>query len=151
VISGNTLQGVTVSGTNTSGNVVEGNYLGLSRTGTNAIPNGAQGVAFFTSASANSIGGTTPGAGNVISGNNSAGVALQVGAINNIVQGNLIGLDWSGTKAIPNVGAGIAITGGSQSNLIGGTSAGSANVLSGNAAQGVVLSDPNTAWNLVQG
>ena len=49
-------------------------------------------------ATANTIGGTVAGAGNVISGNGQIGVTLvDSGTSNNIVAGNLIGTDASGT------------------------------------------------------
>src|SRR5262249_51891123 len=54
---------------NAGGNRVEGNYIGTDMTGTVAIlqPNGAGGVTIDNMAS-NTIGGTDPGAGNVIVG-----------------------------------------------------------------------------------
>ena len=66
MISGNT-NGIYLLGPTTSGNLVQGNYIGLNPTGTSAEPN-LYGV-FVNDAMNNTIGGTAPGAGNVIAGN----------------------------------------------------------------------------------
>ncbi len=57
----------------------------------------------------------------------------------NIVRGNLIGVDATGTVAVPNQRYGVEITCG-QSNQIGGMVAGAGNVISGNLAGGVSIS-----------
>ena len=49
----------------------------------------------------NTIGGTAPGAGNVISGNVTYGLRLQ-GTGGNTIEGNFIGTDRTGTKALGN-------------------------------------------------
>ena len=66
------------------------------------------------------------GAGNVISGNTVAGIWLR-DATNNVVQGNYIGTDATGTKGIPNdpTGStfdGIDLVDGASNNVIGGAS-----------------------------
>jgi titin len=99
VIAGNTGSGVSLSGANTSGNVIQGNFIGLDRAGTVVLANGGDGVAVVNGASANTIGGTAPGAGNVISGNRSTGVLVLFGMLNQ-VQGNFIGTDITGTVAL---------------------------------------------------
>ena len=66
------------------------------RTGCSVQPTGI----FILNASGNVIGGATPGAGNVISGNESAGVYIFNGAgasSGNVVEGNLIGLSAGGS------------------------------------------------------
>lgn len=65
---------------------------------------------------------------------------------NNIIQGNHIGLDWSGTAGRPN-GTGILLSG-SSNNLIGGTSPEARNVISANHFEGLSVIGNN---NLVQG
>ena len=52
------------------------------------------------------IGGTTPAARNIISGSN-VGVNLFDGAFDCVIQGNYIGLDVTGAKALGNRTAGI--------------------------------------------
>ena len=57
-----------------------------------------------------------------------------------LVVGNRVGTDPSGESARPNAFAGVEVFGGAKSNVIGGTKAGSANVISGNANSGVAIS-----------
>src|SRR5204863_459849 len=100
----------------------------------------------------NSVGFTAPGSGNIVSGNRASGVVI-IGAhaTGNSVQGNFIGLDVTGTRAISNTVEGVGIGDGSG-NLVGGTNAAARNVISGNGFRGVSISGANTATNnLVQG
>ena len=66
--------------------LVLGNFIGTDATGKLAVPNGADGVLIGESSN-NTIGGTVPRAGNVISGNMGAGVRFDLGARNNVVTG----------------------------------------------------------------
>ena len=74
VISGNgnpgtlTGNGVELSGIGTSHNTVAGNFIGTDKAGTVAIGNVIDGIRIDVGASDNTIGGTTAGAANVISG-----------------------------------------------------------------------------------
>ncbi len=152
ILSGNTLQGVAISDTNTSGNIVAGNYIGLDPTGTLPMANDYPGVNIFNGASGNIIGGTATGAGNAISGNSDQGVSIQdAGTANNLVQGNIIGLNAAGTAAVPNGYSGVGIFTGAQSNLVGGTTVAARNVISGNAEQGVLVGLAGTTGNLIKG
>ena len=144
VISGNSV-GVLLFGEGASSNVIEGNYIGTNAAGTAALGNGYYGVSISDGAS-NTIGGTATGAGNVISGNGSAGVVL--GSSGNLVQGNYIGTDATGTAALGNRAYGVDVTGGSG-NTIGGTTAAARNVISSNYG-GVCLLEASTG-NLVEG
>ncbi len=89
--------------------LVQGNYIGLDPTGTSAEPN-LYGV-FVNDAMNNMIGGTAPGAGNVIAGNllvnqdGSTGIFFYQGAAGNLVQGNRIGTNASGNPG-KNLGLG---------------------------------------------
>src|SRR5689334_25318327 len=85
----------------TDGNVIEGNFIGTNAAGTAASPNGAGGnggivFGFCGTPSNCTVGGTTPAARNLISGNIGSGIALGSGS-GNTVQGNLIGTDVTGT------------------------------------------------------
>ena len=152
VISGNSFQGLGISGTDTTGNIVAGNLLGLNPAGTAAIPNGWSGVAIFDGARSNLIGGTSPAARNLISGNTLQGVTLSdPGTMGNVVAGNYIGLNAAGTAAVPNGWSGLQIYGGAQGNTIGGSSAAARNVISGNSFQGVLLVGTNTSRNVIAG
>jgi hypothetical protein len=90
IISGNASLGVYLaSGNDVSNNQVQGNFIGTDVTGTLSVGNqGPGGVGLF-STSPNTIGGTTSGAQNVISGNLSSGIHCN-GCQNQVVQGNVI-------------------------------------------------------------
>src|SRR5262249_40479351 len=123
-------------------------------TGLTALGNG-QGMHIV--GSNNTIGGTTPGARNVISGNNNpaggTGVNIEAfgvgGAQYNIMQGNYIGTDITGTIGL-GLQTGIAIGGGAY-NTIGGTAAAARNIISGNIG-GIVLTNGGGSFgNVIQG
>lgn len=132
----------------TSFNVIVGNLLGTDATGTAPIPS-AGGVAVRGGASDNRIGGSTPGEGNLISGNRSHGIDISWGSARNQVVGNLIGTDTTGTLAIPN-GMGILIRD-APDNVIGGSAEGEGNVISGNEGIGVAVSGAESVENEILG
>jgi len=143
VISGNKQDGIWIySG---SGNQVQGNYIGVGIDGAKALGNGYRGIEIANSSN-NIIGGTSTEARNVISGNSQNGVWIQSGT-GNQVQGNYIGTDFSGTKALGNSLSGITIS--SSSNVIGGTSMAARNVISGNTQDGIWIQ--SGSGNQVQG
>lgn len=134
-------------GQNSTGNVVQGNYIGTDVTGNVAMGNDS-GVATLNGGvitpSNNKIGGSGPGEGNLISGNKSTGINFISDSGGNVIQGNLIGTNASGTSAVPNgnpvnnSGVGIALTA-SNNNLVGGNVPGARNVISGNINYGVLI------------
>ena len=147
VVSGNAENGITIQVGGT-GNVVRGNLVGTNADGSASLPNGRHGVA-ISSASGNTIGGTAVGARNVISGNTADGVSIQgMSSTNNLVQGNLIGLNSAGTVAVGNAN-GISILEVSG-NTIGGMTEAARNVISGNRLAGVTIQD-GSANNAVLG
>ncbi len=145
VISGNTAYGIFMA--NTMGNTVLGNYIGVNVSGESALPNAASGIAVFSGAVSNFIGG----ARNVISGNEQYGIEmLGVGGVsNNYVFGNYIGTDAAGTNSFNNQQYGIGLVQGASGNIIGSASAG--NLLSGNTAYNVLIRDPGSSGNVVLG
>jgi hypothetical protein len=149
VISGNSADGVQVTGSGTSNNQVEGNFIGTDSAGAVALANSV-GVSVQAGASKNTIGGTASGAANLISGNSTQGVLI-TGASSNLVQGNFIGSDTGGTLALPNMSGGVAIQGAATGNIIGGTTVGVTNVISGNQGDGVAISGSGSNGNFVQG
>lgn len=149
LISGNADVGVRLHGADTSDNVVAGNHIGTDVQGTTALPNEGSGV-LLDGSTDNVIGGTTPGTGNLISGNNGSGVFMQSAAQGNLVQGNLIGTNVNGTSALGNTDSGVYLTTGATANAIGGTSTAARNVISANAA-GVAFVSSATTDNVVQG
>ena len=131
VISGNTGVGVNINQLTATGNRVQGNFIGTDVTGTVAVGNGFGGVRISGGPSNSTIGGTSAGEGNVISGNTRHGVEIQ-GAAGNFIQGNFIGTDVTGTLDVGNSQRGVSIVAGAADNTIGGTTAGAGNVISGN-------------------
>ena len=140
IISGNLATGVTFGGT---GSKLQGNYIGTDITGSLALPN-----ALGVNASNNAlVGGTTPEERNVISANQNANVSLNSNAVGNGVtlQGNYVGTDVTGTRALGNSRIGVSVSG--FSHLVGGTAPGAGNVISGNET-GIQLA---ATGNTIQG
>lgn len=159
IIAGNSLYGVFIQSSGTTGNVVEGNYIGTDVTGVTPVANTFAGVNILGSASGNTIGGTTAGARNLISGNSQYSVVIQQsGTSSNVIEGNDIGTDVSGGAALPNA-IGVIIINGATNNTIGGTAAGAGNTNAFNgrttSTSGVVIggaaSDTTTVNNAVLG
>lgn len=142
IISGNTRSGVS------GGTVIQGNYIGVDVTGHKALSNTSGGVG----ANNGLIGGTTAGAGNVISGNGSSSAngtgGLRLGD-NVMVQGNVIGLNATGTAALAGQGNGILTAG--SNNLIGGTTPTARNIISANTNYGVLIANSHPRGNRIQG
>ena len=121
-----------------SNNLVQGNLIGPDITGTAALGNWT-GVSLGDSdVSDNLIGGATPAARNVISGNSYSGVTLNGTIDAGAIKGNYIGIDVTGTAALGNATAGIAVFS-SADFIIGGSEPGAGNVISGNGNTGIDL------------
>ncbi|MCH9664028.1 MAG: hypothetical protein K0U66_10310, partial [Gammaproteobacteria bacterium] len=150
VISGNNEAGIEIDGVGS--NTIQGNYIGTNAAGTGDLGNGADGVIVLNGGSGNVIGGSVAGAGNVISGNDGDGIELTgAGTDSNSIQGNIIGLGADGDTVIGNSADGIHVSVGASSNIIGGTTAGARNVISGNGVRGVQLEGTGTNDNVVTG
>ncbi len=121
VISANTQSGVSIGGGAASGIAVVGNFVGTDLTGTLAVGNAGYGIAVSDPPGV-TIGGTGAGARNVISGNKGAGIGLLADATDELIEGNFIGTDITGSNPLGN-GTGILIDGGSGNNTIGGSAA----------------------------
>jgi Ca2+-binding RTX toxin-like protein len=151
---GSLADGIQIDGDN---NTIEGCYLGTDAAGNTDQGNGGTGLRINGNAS-NTIGGTTPEARNVISGNR---IGLQIedlGGFSNVVQGNFIGTNAAGTAPLGNERIGLFIGFDAHDNTIGGTTAAAANVIAGNGdlanfilAPGVELDGADTANNIVAG
>jgi len=141
LISGNDGNGISVvfvEGPSPTENIIQGNLIGTDSEGLQAIPNEGIGV-YLSGANNNLIGGTEPGAGNVISGNMGYGLQLTDESDNNEVKGNFIGCDPTGTMRVPNQNSGVNIREFSNNNLIGGTEPGAGNIISGNNRAGMSM------------
>lgn len=132
----------------TSSNVIEGCFIGTDATGTVARGNGGGVRAFFSPG--NRIGGATPAARNIISGNLGIGLQIDVNSIGNVVQGNFIGTDATGTNALANAADAIFINNGSHNSVIGGSNAAARNIIAGNG-NSVGINAANTSGLLIQG
>jgi Bacterial Ig-like domain/Bacterial Ig domain len=127
--------GITVRGSGASGNRIEGNYIGTDASGTSDLGNGRYGVR-IDEAQNNVVGGTSPGARNVLSGNGAGVFIGGVEASGNRIEGNYIGTDATGDADLGNSHVGVGI-GSSPNNLVGGIAARAGNVISGNDEEGV--------------
>src|SRR5207248_1325071 len=95
----------------------------------------------------NTAGGTQPGQRNIISGNS---IGIFVNNDDQIIQGNFIGTDITGTVDLGNTGDGIYLNSGERV-LIGGTAPGAGNLISGNDRFGILIGRNLTAGHRIQG
>ena len=138
-----------------TGNILVGNIIGLNVAGTAALDNGSSTIGDgvdISDGSSNTIGGTAAVDRNIISGNYLRGFEIDAGT-GNLVAGNYIGTDISGTVGLGNGlipgYAGLYITAGG--NTIGGTIAGAGNVISDNGTYGIRIQNSTASGNLVAG
>jgi CSLREA domain-containing protein len=154
------LNGIELQG----GATIVGNFVGTNPQGTAAEPNQNDGI-HISNSSSSTIGGTTPWARNVVSGNQIDGIHV-VGstaspATGNLIEGNFAGVNAAGTGSVgikPIGGAagtpegnavfGIEISGG-NANTVGGATAAARNVVGLNAA-GIEV-DNGGENNVIQG
>lgn len=114
------------------GNTIEACYLGTDAA-TGAVDRGNARSGIEITSLNNLIGGLTAARRNVISGNDQNGILVSAGA--NVIIGNYIGTDATGSAALGNDDSGIILSSG---NRVGGTTAGERNVISGNN-EGITL------------
>ena len=148
LISGNGTSGINFGTNGTlggSGHSVLGNLIGTDATGGNEIAGAQDGIETTGVATSVTIGGTTPASRNVVSGNGSYGIRLANGT-GLVVRGNFIGTDVTGLAALGNHQYGILAE--AAGVTIGGSAAGSGNVIGGNATSGVSV---NGTGAVVQG
>ncbi len=130
-----------------SNNLVQNNYVGLTADGTAALPglNMLTGIGVVGSFDNQILDNVIVGSG----GGNSRGISLGGSdqTYNNIVQGNLIGTDPSGTLALGNLGHGITVAD-AAGNTVGGSSPAERNVVVGGNF-GIDVSSANN--NTIQG
>jgi CSLREA domain-containing protein len=143
VINDFSQNGVLLSGSGATGDRIEGNYIGTDATGTRDLGNGGYGVE-VGQPDGNTIGGTSAGARNLISGNDAEGIFI--GSSSNTVQGNYIGTEKDGNSALGNTGTGVVLQG--PDNTIGGKILGAANTIAFNNGDGVKI-DGNHIGNRI--
>jgi parallel beta-helix repeat protein len=170
VISGNRLNGVELD--DSSSNTMVDNRIGTNAAGTSAIPNGGDGIYITGGSRGNEIGGTAfvntvtgqannptgskgtvtpvfvvPPLGNLISGNDANGVAIDDGSRGNVLNGNFIGTTASGDAALGNGRNGVWIAGAPGNSLVGCKVVNNPfvyyNVISGNGRNGLRVTNSN--------
>jgi hypothetical protein len=121
---------------------IQGNLIGVNATGNAALGNFQNGILAQIQGPAGNliIGGTTVGAGNVISGNASDGIIGMAQQMT--VQGNRVGTDLAGTLDLGNGFEGILVQltsfpGPALAVLVGGTTTEARNIVSGNGGDGI--------------
>ncbi|MEX0879784.1 MAG: S-layer homology domain-containing protein [Thermoanaerobaculia bacterium] len=133
LVSGHLGEGIEIQA-GSDGTIVQGNRVGTDASGTYAIQNTGNGLS-ITGANDVLVGGTEPGAGNLVSGN--LGSAVVILGARNIVLGNLLGTDASGAAPLPNGGGGVSLGLDANASVIGGPEPGAGNVIAFNAGPGV--------------
>ena len=146
IVSGNLSCGILVAELSATGAVVQGNYVGLDPTGTVLIRNGGAGIG-VSDAPGVSIGGVETGARNVVAGSG-IGVGGSYEATGTRILGNFVGTDWTGTVAFVN-DSGIGIS--ARNVTVGGTAAGSGNVIAGGHPAGITVHGVLGSGAVIQG
>lgn len=146
---------VGISLPSSSNSIISGNFIGTDTTGTIDLGNGSVGIygEFGSQSNGTIIGGTTLAARNIVSGNGNAGILFDFQGINNVVQGNFVGLAADGTTILANNGVGISFGTFTAGTIIGGDDDddGAAdgfvlarNYVSGNTGSGIFIGNPAT-------
>lgn len=155
LICGNT-RGIALY-SNTRGNIIQGNIIGPDASGSMKPPGASQlnGIDMYN-AFDNVIGGTNVSARNIIScsGRPDAiafgyGINMFGSATGNVIRGNFVGTDATGTQPLANYYDGIYLQNGANGNTIGGTATGAGNLISGNGQRGINIYMANK--NTIQG
>jgi parallel beta-helix repeat protein len=141
---------------------IAGNTIGLAADGHTPLANNGGGIWLLSGARDTLIGGTSPVARNIISGNGATGSQFGQGiylasapadalTTNNTIQGNYIGVDTSGNRPAGNYRQGILLGAGAQNNVVGGTAGGAANVITYNGLGGIRIdsSGNQVAGNMI--
>ncbi|HEV7731662.1 MAG TPA: Calx-beta domain-containing protein [Candidatus Binatia bacterium] len=100
VLSGNDGYGISLYGTASHDNVIEGNKIGTGADGVTLLGNDSFGIR-IVGAFDNTIGGTVPGAGNVIAGNGWSGIKINWGTGNAMLGNSFFDNDELGIDLDP--------------------------------------------------
>ncbi len=143
VISANESDGIQLDDAANNSKII-GNIIGLDAGGTINLGNDQSGIQVGVNSGAaenNTIGGTTAGDRNVISGNGDNGILIEQNAANTQILGNYVGTNAAGTAAVPNIPNGILFDGNvDMGNNVGSSTPGSGNLISGNQQAGIRFS-----------
>jgi hypothetical protein len=145
IAGGSTIRGLAINRFSTNGialatvggNTISGNFIGTHPTGMIAEGNIQDGIIigdYSQSSNGNTVGGLTPDARNVISGNGDTGIHIEP-ANNNTIIGNFIGTDATGKTGLsaPSTFRSGVFIFASNNNTVGGTTASARNIISGNS------------------
>jgi uncharacterized repeat protein (TIGR01451 family) len=138
VVGGNGGIGIQAFG---NSNLIQGNSVGVSRDGSNAVPN-ANGGLSLRGTNVTVGGSRALGLGNTVSANAGNGVSFLGGQ--SLFQGNTIG-SYSSQPTFGNSATGFSVTG--NGNTIGGASDALGNQISGNGAFGVLASGSDDVFS----
>src|SRR5439155_22417032 len=136
IISGNGNSGVRLE--DSSGDMLQRNFIGTAITGTKPLGNTVDGVNLRFGAGGNTV------SGNVISANKRAGIVVESTEPNNLIQGNFIGTDLTGTLTLGNADVGIVISDANHTTING-------NTIAHNGFDGVVVTAASATNNQILG
>jgi parallel beta-helix repeat protein len=118
--------------------MLQGNFIGTDVTGTKPLGNAVDGLNLRFGPGGNTI------LVNVISANKRAGIVVESSESNNVVQGNFIGTDVTGTLTLGNADRGIVITDANHTTIQG-------NIIAHNALDGIGVRDNVSTSNQLLG
>lgn len=142
VISGNDVNGILITGTETKNNYVQGNFIGVDINGVLSLPNGVANIRIADSAKFTFIGGTVPADRNYLGGNIPTQILIDNAADSNQVLGNFIGLGLDETTTYTS-NNGVLIQNNSKFNIIGGGIPGAGNTIVGFDLDGIHIQNSN--------
>ncbi|MBD3404223.1 T9SS type A sorting domain-containing protein [candidate division GN15 bacterium] len=151
--------GVMLLDAGTRDNRVIGNFIGTDAVAGRAVQNREAGVMIGAGASYNTIGGSAPGEGNLISGNGfgtilpNLGRGIHVfgdGTNYNTLAGNVIGASPDGANQLANNGHAIAVLAGAEHTTIGGDVASAGNAIKFNRFHGLYIANPATRFTTIR-
>ncbi|NCC37395.1 MAG: hypothetical protein EOM24_36095, partial [Chloroflexia bacterium] len=160
--SGSTVRGLVINRFQAHGIFVDGsnnsfqcNMIGTDASGLLDQGNGQIGI-FLNGSDNNLVGGALPGQRNLIAGNDFEQIRVAA-ASNNVIQGNYLGTNATGTASLGINGVAMLVTG--SNNLIGGTTGvtpggactGACNVIGGYSSYGIDLAAPSGSGNRIEG
>ena len=146
IISAATFELMVIRSATATGNVIKGNYIGTNVAGTARLGSSTYGVRFDQGAQNNTLGGSSPGDGNVIS---TGSIAVGIDTGPNSVIGNRIGTNAAGTGALGNT-YGVLINN-SSGNAIGGANPGAGNTIAHGTTDGVRVNGDTAVGNTIRG
>ena len=138
IISGNGSCGVFLADTATISTTISGDYIGLAANGDLALGNNGGGICIENGVQDVTIGGSTSGERNLVSGNDDYGIVIYGPDTQRIlISGNYVGTDASGMLDRGNAYTGVHIYSGAHNVTVGGDTPGERNIISGNDESGI--------------